>query len=81
MKSRYSMAVLLWMVATAGSACAQEQSSGRLEPLGEGVAAAAMSIDPDDYIRKLGIIAHARDSTTVVVPSLDHASSSLTAAA
>ena len=41
-----------------GSACAQEQDGGRLEPLGEGVVAAAASIAPDDYLRKLGVIAH-----------------------
>ncbi len=52
------MAVLLCVVTAAGSACAQEQSAVRLQPLGEGVAAAAASIDPDDYMRKLGVIAH-----------------------
>jgi hypothetical protein len=49
---------LVCAVITASTACAQEKSDGPLEPLGEGVAAAAASIRTDDYLRKLGVIAH-----------------------
>lgn len=58
MKSRYLVSTLLLMVTAAGSACAEEQSGARLEPLGAGVVAAAESIAPDAYLRKLGVIAH-----------------------
>ncbi len=58
MKSRYLVFIVICMGAASGSACAQEQNRGRLEPLGEGVLAAASSIDPDDYLQKLGVIAH-----------------------
>ena len=58
MKARYLALTVLCMVTTAGSACAQERNGGRLEPLGPGVVDAAASIDPDDYLRKLGVIAH-----------------------
>ena len=58
MKARYLALMVLCMVTGAGSACAQERNSGRLEPLGPGVVDAAASIDPDDYLRKLGVIAH-----------------------
>ena len=58
MKLRYLVSTVICMGAASGSACAQEQNRGRLEPLGEGVAAAAASIDPDDYLQKLGVIAH-----------------------
>ena len=58
MKSRYLVSTLFFMVTAAGSACAQERDSGELQRLGEDVVAAAASIDPDEYLRKLGIIAH-----------------------
>ena len=58
MKARYLALPVLCMVTAAGSACAQERNGGRLEPLGPGVVDAAVSIDPDDYLRKLGVIAH-----------------------
>ena len=58
MKSRYPMSTLLCLVTVWGSACAQEQARATLERLGEGVVAAAASIEPDDYLRKLGVIAH-----------------------
>ena len=58
MKARYLALTVLCMVTAAGSACAQERNGGRLEPLGPGVVDAAASIDPDDYLRKLGVIAH-----------------------
>ena len=58
MKLRYLVAKLVCIGAVSGSACAQEQAGGRLEPLGEGVSAAAASIMPEDYLRKLGVIAH-----------------------
>ena len=57
MKSRFSVPTLLCMVVAGGSACTQEQSGGRLEPL-DGASAAAEYIDSDDYLRKLGVIAH-----------------------
>ena len=41
-----------------GSACAREEARGPLEPLGEGVVVAAASIEPDGYLRRLGVIAH-----------------------
>ena len=46
------------MTITSVLSCAQEQNSGPLQPLGEGVAQAAVSIEPDEYLRKLGVIAH-----------------------
>jgi hypothetical protein len=58
MKSPCWGSPLVYAVITVSTACAQEQSDGQLEPLGEGVAAAAASIQADDYLRKLGIIAH-----------------------
>ncbi len=58
MKSRCPWSTILCMMAASGSACAQEQNTRRLEPLGPGVLTAAASIDPDDYLRKLGVIAH-----------------------
>ena len=58
MKLRHLVSTVVCMGVASGSACAQEQNGGRLEPLGEGVAAAAASIDLDDYLRKLGVIAH-----------------------
>ena len=58
MKLRYLVSTVICMGAASGSACAQEQNGGRLEPLGEGVAAAAASIDLDDYLQKLSVIAH-----------------------
>ncbi len=58
MKSRYLVSTLLCMVPVTGTACAQEQSADPLEPLREGVVAAATSIDPDGYLQKLAVIAH-----------------------
>ena len=58
MKSQCLLSTVICMGVASGSACAQEQDGGRLEPLGEGVAAAAASINPDDYLQKLGVIAH-----------------------
>ncbi len=58
MKSRYLVSTLLFMVPASGAACAQDQDVRLLQPLGEGVAAAVASINPDDYLRKLGVIAH-----------------------
>ena len=58
MKSQCLLSTVICMGVASGSACAQEQDGGRLEPLGEGVVAAAASIAPDDYLRKLGVIAH-----------------------
>ncbi len=58
MKSRYLVSTLLFLVTAAGSACAQEQDNGELQPLGEDVVAAAAAIDADEYLRKLGVIAH-----------------------
>ena len=58
MKSQCLLSTVICMGVASGSACAQEQDGGRIEPLGEGVAAAAASIDPGDYLRKLGVIAH-----------------------
>ena len=58
MKLRHLVSTVVCMGVASGSACAQEQNGGRLEPLGEGVAAAAAAIDLDDYLRKLGVIAH-----------------------
>ena len=58
MNLRYLVSTLLCLGTAAGSACGQEPNGGRLEPLGEGVVAAAESIDPDEYLRKLGVIAH-----------------------
>ena len=58
MKSRYLVSTLLCMLAATSTACAQEQSADPIEPLGEGVVAAATSIDPDGYLQKLGVIAH-----------------------
>jgi len=58
MKSPYPMSILLCLVTVLSWACVQDQARGPLEPLGEGVLAAVASIDPDDYLRKLGLIAH-----------------------
>ena len=58
MKSRFLVLTLLCMVMVDASACTQEQTGEGLEPPGDDVAAAAAYIDSDDYIRKLGIIAH-----------------------
>ena len=58
MKSRFLVPTLLCMVMAGASACTQEQTGDRLKPLGDGVAAAAAYIDSDDYLRKLGVIAH-----------------------
>ena len=58
MKLRYLVAKLACIGAVSGSACAQEQAGVDPEPLGEGVSAAAASITPEDYLRKLGVIAH-----------------------
>jgi len=58
MKSRHLVSTLLFMVPASGAACAQDQDVRLLQPLGEGVAAAVASINPDDYLRKLGVIAH-----------------------
>ena len=58
MKLQYLVSTLVCLGAASGSACAQEQDGGRLQPLGEGVSAAVMSVTPDDYLRKLGVIAH-----------------------
>lgn len=58
MKLRYLVAKLVCIGAVSGSACTQEQTSGGPEPLGEGVSDAAASITPEDYLRKLGVIAH-----------------------
>jgi hypothetical protein len=58
MKSRFLVPTLLSMVTAGASACTQEQTDGQLEPLGDGVAAAAAHIDSDDYLRKLSVIAH-----------------------
>ncbi len=58
MKSRYLLSSLLCVGVASGSACAQEQDTGPLQPLGEGVVAAAASIDAADYLRKLWVIAH-----------------------
>lgn len=58
MKLQYLVSTLLGMGAASGSACAQEPDGGRLEPLGDGVEAAAASITPADYLRKISVIAH-----------------------
>ena len=58
MKSGYVVSTLFFMVTAAGSACAQERANGELQPLPEHVVAAAASIDPGEYLRKLGVIAH-----------------------
>ena len=58
MNSRYLLWTLLCLAGTSGFACAQEQNVAPLQPLGDGVAAAATSIDPDEYLQKLGVIAH-----------------------
>ena len=58
MKSRYLVSTLLCMVPASGAACAQDQDVRPLQALGEGIVAAAASIGPDDYLRKLGVIAH-----------------------
>ena len=58
MKSRCWGSTLVCVVIAASTACAQERSDAQLEPLGEGVAVAAASIRADEYLRKLGVIAH-----------------------
>lgn len=58
MTSRQLLATLLFTVTATSSACAQEPNDGRLAPLGEGVAAAVSSINADEYLRKVGVIAH-----------------------
>jgi len=58
MKVRYLVSTVVCLVTAASSACAQDRNVGRLEPLGPGVVDAAASIDPDEYLRKLGVIAH-----------------------
>ena len=58
MKSRFLVLTLLVVVMIDASACTQEEPGEALEPLGDDAAAAAAYIDPDDYIRKLGVIAH-----------------------
>ena len=58
MKSGYVVSTLFFMVTAAGSACALERANGELQPLPEHVVAAAASIDPGEYLRKLGVIAH-----------------------
>ena len=40
------------------SACTRDTTGDRLEPLDDAVAAAVSYIDSDDYLRKLGVIAH-----------------------
>jgi len=58
MKSVYWVSTLLFVATAVGTACAQESRTDSLEPLGDGVAAAATSIDPEGYLEKLGVIAH-----------------------
>ena len=58
MKSRYLVSMNLCVVTAASLACADEQDDSGLVPLGEGVVAAAESIDSDDYLEKVRVMAH-----------------------
>ena len=49
---------LVALVVMPGSACAQESRATRGAPPSEEVVAAASSITPEDYLRKIGVIAH-----------------------
>ncbi len=54
MKSMFT--ALLGVAVAAGSACAQESTG--TAPLSDDVLEAAASITPDDYLRKISVIAH-----------------------
>jgi hypothetical protein len=58
MNSRYLVSTLLFLVTGAGSACAQAQDNGELQPLSEDAIIAAASIEAGEYLRKLGVMAH-----------------------
>jgi hypothetical protein len=58
MKSQFLVPTLFFVVMAGGSNCTQEQSGGELRSAEDGVVAAAAYIDMDDYLRKLGVIAH-----------------------
>ena len=58
MKSRYLVSMNLCVITAASLACADELDDGGLVPFGEGVVAAAESINSDEYLQKLRVIAH-----------------------
>jgi Zn-dependent M28 family amino/carboxypeptidase len=58
MKSQLLVPTLSCVVMVVVSGCSREQTGDRAEPLGDGVAAAVASIHSEDYLRKLGVIAH-----------------------